>query len=353
MSQGNGVAPPQAGDASPVTARGVIRGEPAALAGVSSARGRAVLAYCEKVCGRGASLGAAVEAFARFRRTAFHADDPLALNPDELLLSSTRRAAATCVTVPERNRTAVCPDVPMLLAEQACGTLSARDRDRLRRHLGRCADCRDLQAAQQAGERAYRQPGERPLSEHEHAVIFASLATAVPSAALSAGNGSSAAHEPSALPVDAVTALAVPVEEPEPPTTTAEEIEPPAPEAEAAAPHAEQPPEAMEREPVVAPPRASPVRTTRVLRREPVVAPPRAAANSRRRDTKRLRDVAAHVLAPAAVVVIAVLGALALAGAFGSGGHGSGGSTVGSASRAVLRVEPATPPTPLPSARQT
>jgi hypothetical protein len=321
MSEGNGVTP------APVTARGVIRGEPAALAGVSSARGRAVLAYCEKVCGHGASLGAAVEAFARFRSTAFHAHDPLALNPDELLLSSTRRAAAGCVTVPERNRTALCPEIPMLLAENACGTLTARNRDRLRRHLARCPDCRDLEQAQQAGERAYRDPGDRPLSEHEHAVIFASLATAVPSHALNGGDP--VREEEPALPADAVTALTVHEEE--------EVVAEPAP-----------------------PPPAERPRTTKVLRgdahlRQPVEPPPVAESPPRRRVAQRdWRGLTSRVLAPVAVVVAAALAALALAGVFGSsGGTPHTPTVVTTARRGPIVILPATPVTPLPPARHT
>src|SRR5258705_8400092 len=105
-----------------VTAQGVRDGERGALAALVERRGGAVLAYCEAVAEPGRGLEAAGEAFARFRREVRAAAEPRALDPEALLLRSTRRAAAAQAPsapppggVLARRLGATCPLVPELL----------------------------------------------------------------------------------------------------------------------------------------------------------------------------------------------------------------------------------------------
>src|SRR5690348_15900794 len=77
-----------------VTASGVRDGDPPTLAALAERRGRAVLAYCEQVCGPGEAVTAAADALARFRRSVADADDPVSLDPELALLRATRYAAA-------------------------------------------------------------------------------------------------------------------------------------------------------------------------------------------------------------------------------------------------------------------
>src|SRR5436305_5305194 len=76
-----------------VSARGVLDGDPTALADLCDLRGPAVVAYCDAVCGPAAAVEAAAAAFAAFRATAAGATHPLAINPDTLLLAKARDAA--------------------------------------------------------------------------------------------------------------------------------------------------------------------------------------------------------------------------------------------------------------------
>src|SRR5881409_3726956 len=152
-----------------VTARGIRDGDRAALGALVARRGAAVLAYCDRVAAPGRALEAAGEAFAGFRREVVTAAEPRALDPEALLLCSTRRAAATCApraAAPRgtlsRRRAGTCALVPELLAARAEGDLTASDRMRLARHLERCDDCRAAAARFAEGERAYHDAPDVP-----------------------------------------------------------------------------------------------------------------------------------------------------------------------------------------------
>src|SRR3954469_10676272 len=121
-----------------VTAQGVRDGDRGALTALVERRGAAVLAYCEAVAEPGRGLEAAGEAFARFRREVRAAPEPRALDPEALLRSATRRAAAAHAPRPApprgllaRRLGATCPLVPELLVVRAQGELTASDRMRL------------------------------------------------------------------------------------------------------------------------------------------------------------------------------------------------------------------------------
>src|SRR3954452_20928769 len=77
-----------------VTPSGVRDGDPPTLAALAERRGRAVLAYCERVCAPGDAVAAASEALARFRRSVAGTGDPVSLDPEQALLRATRYAAA-------------------------------------------------------------------------------------------------------------------------------------------------------------------------------------------------------------------------------------------------------------------
>src|SRR5436305_12298315 len=114
-----------------VSARGVLDGDPAALAGLCDLRGPAVVAYCDAVCGPTAAVEAAAAAFASFRATAAAATRPLGINPDALLLAKAREAAAAHAPDPSggnpRPDDPLCPEVPRLLAGAAQGELAPAD----------------------------------------------------------------------------------------------------------------------------------------------------------------------------------------------------------------------------------
>src|SRR3954447_11773259 len=152
-----------------VTAQGVRDGDRAALATLVERRGAAVLAYCEAVAEPERGLEAAGEAFARFRREVRAAPEPRTLDPEALLLSSTRRAAAAKAPKPApprgllaRRLGATCPLVPELLAIRADGELTTADRLRLARHLERCEACRETARRFDAGEHAYQEAPDEP-----------------------------------------------------------------------------------------------------------------------------------------------------------------------------------------------
>src|SRR4051812_42878174 len=152
-----------------VTAQGIRDGERAALTALVGRRGSAVIAYCDHMAASGRALEAAGEAFAGFRREVRDAEDARALDPEAVLLSSTRRAAAALAPKPEppaglfgRRRALTCQLIPELLAARADGELSAADRLRLSRHLERCEDCREAEERFAAAERAYVEAPSTP-----------------------------------------------------------------------------------------------------------------------------------------------------------------------------------------------
>lgn len=174
-------------DAQPslVTPEGVRDGDPAALSGLTTRRGAAVLAYAEQVARPGRSVDAAAEAFAQFRRAVVAADDPYDVDPERTLLRGTRFAAASAAPrdLPLRARLrgssqgrSACELVPELLAARAEGELSDADGPRLSRHLARCAACSAAEARFRAGERAYREaPDAPPVAFAARAIMEALL----------------------------------------------------------------------------------------------------------------------------------------------------------------------------------
>src|SRR4051794_36854459 len=172
-----------------VTAQRVRDGERAALAAVIDRRGAAVLAYCHQVVAPGLEDAATADAFVRFRQEVVAAPDPRAIDPEALLLRSTRRAAAARAprAVPERGVLgrrlgATCVLVPELLAARAGGELTAGDRLRLARHLERCDTCREAEARFTAGEHAYHKAPSEPLETALADQLLAALRAAAANA---------------------------------------------------------------------------------------------------------------------------------------------------------------------------
>jgi hypothetical protein len=204
-----------------VTPEGVRDGDPAALSGLTTRRGAAVLAYAEQVARPGRSVDAAAEAFAQFRRAVVAADDPYDVDPERTLLRGTRFAAAAAAPreLPLRVRLrgsgpspSACELVPELLAARAEEELSAADGERLGRHLMRCAPCSAAEARFRAGERAYREaPDAPPVAFAARAIMEALLHCAPTHAGVREGAAAApaAAAEPSpAVEVEAPVEVA-------------------------------------------------------------------------------------------------------------------------------------------------
>lgn len=193
-----------------VTPEGVRDGDPAALSGLTTRRGAAVLAYTEQVARPGRSVDAAAEAFARFRQAVVAADDPYDVDPERTLLRTTRFAAAAVapIEVPLRSRLrgssgpSPCELVPELLAARAEGELSIADQDRLSRHLLRCAGCSATEARFRAGERAYRAAPDVPPVTFASRAIMEALMHAAPSVA-GARETEAPVAAPEPVPLDA------------------------------------------------------------------------------------------------------------------------------------------------------
>ncbi len=176
--------------AATVTPDAVRDGDPDALAGLTERRGPSVLAYCRLVAAEGTATAAAADAFARFRSAVADADDPYAVNPEALLLSATRHAAAqrsgasgtasVARLIVRRPAQATCAVVPHLLVARAEGVIYDDDAARLDRHLETCAACRRRREHFEAAERAYRDPPSQPLSPEVAATIVAAMIAAAP-----------------------------------------------------------------------------------------------------------------------------------------------------------------------------
>lgn len=180
-----------------VTPTGVREGDPAALAALSAVRGPSVVAYCRHVAGEADAGAAAAEAFARFRVAVVNAGDTTSLNPEALLISATRAAAAAHAGTTAQGD---CIEVPALLAARAAKTIAPDDLERLGSHLEQCWACRAPVARFKAAERAYSDPPEKTVDPALAAQIVGALIAAVPpppppEAAPVASNGS-AAHAP-------------------------------------------------------------------------------------------------------------------------------------------------------------
>ena len=178
------------GQAGAVTPEGVRAGDPAALAALCERRGGAVLAYCREVCSPEDAPLAAAEALARFRAAVWAAGDAADLEPERLLLSATRHAAAARARasveaggarrILGRGHTDTCARMPGLIAARAESLLGSADLDRLSRHLDRCAACRATEAAFRRAERAYLATAHAPLDSPTTALLLAALAEAAP-----------------------------------------------------------------------------------------------------------------------------------------------------------------------------
>jgi hypothetical protein len=161
-----------------VTPIGVRDGDPDALAGLCDVRGPAVLAYCEVVAGRGdRATAAAAVALGSFRANVVAAGDLATLNPEALLISATRHAAAYCVSadVPE-----ACAPVPGLLAARADRNISRADHDWLEEHLESCWACRAPVARFKVADKAYSEPPDTPLAPEVKAAMLAAMSAAAP-----------------------------------------------------------------------------------------------------------------------------------------------------------------------------
>jgi hypothetical protein len=179
--------PEQAGA---VTPEGVRAGDPAALAALCERRGAAVLAYCREVCAADDAPLAAAEALARFRAAVWAAGDAAGLEPERLMLSATRHAAAARARTPGepggarrilgRGHTDTCARMPGLIVARAENLLGSADLDRLSRHLERCSSCRATEAAFRRAERAYVATAHAPLDTATIALLLAALAEAAP-----------------------------------------------------------------------------------------------------------------------------------------------------------------------------
>jgi hypothetical protein len=173
-----------------VTPEGVRAGEPGALAALCERRGAAVLAYCREVCDPPGAALAAAEAFARFRGAVWAAGDASDLDPERLLLSATRHAAAAGAQITSdtgtarrflgRGQTMTCARMPALIVARAENLLGSADLDRLSRHVERCATCRATEAAFRRAERAYVATAHTPLDSSTTALFLGALAEAAP-----------------------------------------------------------------------------------------------------------------------------------------------------------------------------
>lgn len=305
-----------------VTPTGVRDGDPVALEALCARRGAAVLAFCEEVCEPEYAYRAAAEAFARFRAAVVVLDDLTGVDPDQLLLGATRHAAAALARSSPtgrprlrgfggRTRDEECNFIPEMLVARAGGTLGDSELELLETHLARCPGCRRVEEAFESAERAYRNPGDRPVPRAAARAIVAALASAAPVLAHPPGPQEAQDIQDEKASLEQTTeidALATepelafepepePVFEPEPayePEPASEpEPEPDLPEIPATVGHTE-PAEAL----TTALPRE---RRRHVHWHVPHVEP------------DRMRDVGL----PTAVVVIALLAAMAVAGVFG------------------------------------
>ncbi|MEA2272028.1 MAG: hypothetical protein QOI98_736 [Solirubrobacteraceae bacterium] len=149
-----------------------------------------MLAYCEQLLSGTAVRAAATDAFARFRQEVVAANRLDSVNPEALLLRSTRRAALARIPPVAtgtrslrgivRTRGETCGLVPELLAAHAEEQLSSADEERLARHLSACSACHDVAERFMRAEHAYRDPPEGSMPAELVSTIVAALAAASP-----------------------------------------------------------------------------------------------------------------------------------------------------------------------------
>ena len=183
---------------------GLRAGDPATCEALCERRGAAVLAYCRHVAEPGAAVAAAAESFARFRAAVIAIPEGADVDPDLLLLSATRHAAAEHAPRPARTRIATqlgaghrrpqaCALVPELLAARAEDLLSDADRLRLTRHLQSCRSCEEAQRRFGEAEGSYRNPPDAPPDAAASAAIVSALTAGAPAPD---GADATAAHLP-------------------------------------------------------------------------------------------------------------------------------------------------------------
>ncbi len=201
--------------ATAVTPSGVRDGDPAALAGLCERRGPAVLAYCRVVAGESGVGPAAAEAFAHFRAAVFAAEDPRSINPEALLMSVTRHAAARHVSVAADG---LCAEVPALLAARGDRSISLANLEFLEGHLATCWTCRAPVARYEAAERAYVDPGDTVMTPEEFVQIVSAMTAVAPIAADEPAPEPEPVPEPQPVPepVPEPQPALAPVPEPEP-----------------------------------------------------------------------------------------------------------------------------------------
>jgi hypothetical protein len=309
-----------------VTPAGVRDGEPAALEGLCARRGAAVLAFCGEVCEPDAAPRAAAEAFARFRAAVVVLDDLSGVDPDDLLLGATRHAAASLARTPPqtgprllgfggRGRCDACAFIPDMLVARASGALGEADLERLTSHLERCTACREIEAAFARAEHAYREPGDLVVPPDVAESIVAALTAAAPVVEIATPQLEPEFEEPEPEPaidpeVEAAETVELDVLELEDEPGAA--AEPEAWEEEEAQPEAAALPEpatARHAAAAAARPPATPTAIPRT-RRHPHVHWPTHVPHV---DQGLLRGV----ILPGAVVCVALVCAMAIAGVFG------------------------------------
>jgi hypothetical protein len=338
-----------------VTPDGVRRGEPGALAALCERRGAAVLAYTREVCDAEGARHAAAEALARFRAAVWASGDAADLDPERLLLSATRHAAAACAQPPEsgatrrilgRSHTDTCQRMPVLIVARAENLLGPADLDRLSRHLERCASCRATEAAFRRAERAYVASTHAPVDSATAALFLGALAEAAPiDAPVEPVEPAPAAPEPAA--VEPAAPEPEVVQEAEPAVVATPEPEPEPEPQVVAAPEPERAPEpqviaAAEPEPVhEALPDdlddhdedgwTDPVEDTYDHH---MIEPGPATWNAPDEPAPRRRRT--RIVLPIAVLVAGAVAAMGVAGVFDGGGSSSGttSSTAGSTTAA-------------------
>ncbi len=255
-------APPRSArtPAAGISPAGLRAGDPATCEALCERRGAAVLAYCEHVAAPAVAIAAAAEGFARFRATVIATPASADVDPDLLLLSATRHAAAEHAPQPARARIAAqlgaghrkpqaCALVPELLAARAEGLLSEADRLRLDRHVRSCRSCEEAEHRFDAAEAAYRNPPDAPPDATASAAIVSALTAAAGADAGAAELGLGGAAEPPGAdpgpdwppepPVVSVARAAAPArsrddevqadDPPQPPVVSAARAAPPAP----------------------------------------------------------------------------------------------------------------------------
>jgi len=200
-----------------VTPTGIRAGDRATSEALCARRGAAVVGYCQQIAAPGEAVAAAAESFARFRVAVIATPDSDGVDPDILLLSATRHAAARHAPRPALAKVVAqlgggcrgpqtCALVPELLAARAEDALSDADRLRLSRHVQGCQTCEAAQRRFSAAEATYHNPPDAPPDATTTAAIVGALSPASP-------RGQTAVAEP--VPADAgqrlAAALATPI----------------------------------------------------------------------------------------------------------------------------------------------